>query len=242
MTSLDPARPVALDVRGLRKRFTLHLRDARRLDVLEDFSMAVGAGECVALAGPSGRGKSTILKCLSGNYGIDGGSVTLSQSGGARVDLARADDQTLIGLRRSIISSVTQFLRVVPRVPALDVVAERCLEGLPPMDEAQYDAHLARARGQAAALLERLRVPEALWSLPPATFSGGEQQRVNIARGFVRPTPLLLLDEPTASLDAANREIVTALIREALSSGRTIIGIFHDETVRDAVASRVVAV
>ncbi|MEZ5652111.1 MAG: phosphonate C-P lyase system protein PhnL [Burkholderiaceae bacterium] len=242
MITLDPARPVVLAVRSLHKRFTLHLRDARVLDVLESFSMRVEPGRCAALAGPSGRGKSTILKCLAGNYRIDGGEVCLEQDGRKVVDLARASDQTMIRLRRSVISNVSQFLRVVPRVPALDVVAERCLEGLPPMSDAEHAEHLANARERAAELLERLRVPQALWSLPPATFSGGEQQRVNIARGFVRATPLLLLDEPTASLDNANRDIVIELIVQAKAAGRTVVGIFHDEAVRAAVADDIVTV
>lgn len=242
MNPIDPRRGVVLDVRGLRKRFTLHLRDSRVLNVLDDFSMRVDPGQCVALTGASGRGKSTVLRCLSGNYRIDEGQVLLEQPGGARIDLAGADDQTLLRLRRSVISTVSQFLRVVPRVPALDVVAERCLEGLPPMPDEDYEHLRAEARERAAALLERLRIPGSLWALPPATFSGGEQQRVNIARGFVRQTPLLLLDEPTASLDDENREIVVDMIREARNAGRTLVGIFHDVAVREAVADRTVAV
>ncbi len=97
------------------------------------------------------------------------------------------------------------------------------------------------ARERAAELLERLRLPRRLWDLPPATFSGGEQQRVNIARGFIGGHPLLLLDEPTASLDAGNREVVVALIRDAVAEGRCVVGIFHDDAVRDAVATRVLA-
>ncbi|MEZ5657250.1 MAG: phosphonate C-P lyase system protein PhnL [Burkholderiaceae bacterium] len=237
---LDPARPITLDIRQLRKRFTLHLRDSRVLDVLSQFSMRVEPGRCAALTGASGRGKSTILKCLSGNYRIDGGEILLEQDGTTRLDLAAAGDQTLLRLRRSVISTVSQFLRVVPRVPALDVVAERCLEGLPPMSDDEHERRLANARERAAALLERLRIPSALWALPPATFSGGEQQRVNIARGFVRPTPLLLLDEPTASLDNANRDIVIAMIEEAKAAGCTVVGIFHDEAVRTTVADQLV--
>ena len=137
---------------------------------------------------------------------------------------------------------MSQFLRVVPRVSALDVVAERVLDADPSLvdehDDAAHQAALEQARARAAQLLKRLHVPAALWALPPATFSGGEQQRVNVARGFVEPSQLLLLDEPTASLDAANRRVVVALIREALSRGAAVVGIFHDEEVRDAVATR----
>lgn len=239
-----------IDVQGLSKRFTLHLQGGRRLDVLENVSLQVHAGECVALVGASGRGKSTLLKCLYGNYRCeDGGragarvAVRVDGSASRYLDLARATPQEVLALRRSTISYVSQFLRAVPRVPALDVVAERLLEGLvlgdaADVDDPRYDEHMENARARAAALLERLRVPRALWALAPSTFSGGEQQRVNIARGFVKPTPVLLLDEPTASLDAANREVVVDLIRQARERGAAIVGIFHDEDVRDRVATR----
>ena len=98
------------------------------------------------------------------------------------------------------------------------------------------------ARERAEALLAALRLPRAHWELPPATFSGGEQQRVNIARSFIRNYPVMLLDEPTASLDAENRAIVVQLIRQALDRGAALIGIFHDQDVRDAVATRLFTV
>ena len=169
------------------------------------------------------------------------------------LDLAAADPQTLIQLRRSHIAYVSQFLRALPRVPALDVVAERVLSKprsantdmtdttADPLDDATHEVALKEARQQAAELLSRLNVPRNLWGLPPATFSGGEQQRINIARGLVQPASLLLLDEPTASLDAANRRIVIQLIQEAQARGSAVVGIFHDEEVRDAVAHRCVA-
>ncbi len=135
----------------------------------------------------------------------------------------------MLKLRRDVIGYVSQFLRAIPRVGALDVVAE-------PLQQRGIDRNVARER--AAALLERLNLPRRLWELPPATFSGGEQQRVNIARGLIGGHPILLLDEPTASLDADNRTVVIELIREALAEGRCLIGIFHDEAVRDAVATR----
>ena len=87
-------------------------------------------------------------------------------------------------------------------------------------------------------MLERLNIPQRLWTLAPATFSGGEQQRVNIARSFIAATPVMLLDEPTASLDAKNRDVVIELICEVREAGSALIGIFHDELVRERVASR----
>ncbi|WP_280155913.1 phosphonate C-P lyase system protein PhnL [Piscinibacter sp. XHJ-5] len=239
-----PLGPV-LEVGGLAKRFTLHLRDGLELPVLHDVSLTVSAGECVALVGPSGRGKSTLIKCLYGSYGVDAGRVMLHSADGP-VDIARASPQQMLALRRRDIAYVSQFLRSVPRVPALDVVAERWLDvaqgdALPAdIDDTRHAERLQTARDAVRALFMRLNLPRALWDLPPATFSGGEQQRVNIARGFVQPARLLLLDEPTASLDAANRRVVMQLIDEAKARGAAVVGIFHDEEVRDAVATRCV--
>ncbi|THF59248.1 phosphonate C-P lyase system protein PhnL [Pseudothauera rhizosphaerae] len=230
-------RPV-LRVRRLSKTFTLHLRGGLQLPVLRDVSLDVHAGECVALVGPSGQGKSTLMKCLHGSYGADSGEIVLRRADGSEIDLAAAAPQQVLQLRRREMAYVSQFLRVVPRVPALDVVAERVLDASGA--DGEGEAREA-ARDRARALLSRLNLPGGLWQLPPATFSGGEQQRVNIARGFVQPATLLLLDEPTASLDAANRRVVIELIAEAKARGAAVVGIFHDEEVRDAVATRCVS-
>lgn len=235
-----------LDIQGVTKRFTLHLRDGLQLPVLDGMSLQVDAGECMALVGPSGRGKSTLMKCLVGSYGVDAGRLWLTREGGERIDLAAAAPREILALRRREIAYVSQFLRALPRQGALDVVAERLIEAEPadaqadadPLDDTPYLAALESARAQVRSLFARLNLPEGLWALPPATFSGGEQQRVNIARGFILPARLLLLDEPTASLDAANRRVVIELIREAKARGSAIVGIFHDEEVRDAVADR----
>jgi alpha-D-ribose 1-methylphosphonate 5-triphosphate synthase subunit PhnL len=185
----------------------------------------VAPGECVALTGESGAGKSTVMRILYGNYlAAPGSSVRI---GG--LDLTRAAPREILALRRETLGYVSQFLRVVPRVPTVDVVAEPLLALGCPEEE---------ARARAEALLERLRIPRALWSLSPTTFSGGEQQRVNIARGFAHGYPALLLDEPTASLDATNRETVLSLIEEAKAKGAAIVGIFHDVAARDRVADR----
>jgi alpha-D-ribose 1-methylphosphonate 5-triphosphate synthase subunit PhnL len=241
---MNPESSPRLSVRGLAKHFTLHLRGGARLQVLEDTSLDVAAGECVALVGASGRGKSTLMKCLFGSYGADAGALRFDSSAGP-VDIATASPQRMIELRRRDIAYVSQFLRAVPRVPALDVVAQRLVdaEPLPASDDLDDPGHaqcMEQARDTARALFGRLNLPPALWDLPPATFSGGEQQRVNIARGFVQPARLLLLDEPTASLDAANRRVVVELIHEAKARGAAVVGIFHDEEVRDAVADRCV--
>lgn len=211
-------------VENLAKRFVLHNQGAAELPVLEGVSLDVGAGECVALDGASGAGKSTLLKCLYANYRASAGRVVV-----AGVDVTGASEQELIRLREEKIGYVSQFLRVIPRVPAIDVVTEG-------MEDR------TAARQEAERLLLRLRIPMRLWSVPPATFSGGEQQRINIARTFIRRTPVLLLDEPTAALDADNRVTVVAMINEAREAGAAIVGIFHDHRVRDAVATRIVGV
>ncbi len=231
-----------LHVEFLCKHFTLHLRGGLQLPVLKQVSLSVEPGECVALLGASGQGKSTLMKCLYGSYGADSGSIWLQAQDG-RIDIASATPQQMLKLRQRDIAYVSQFLRAVPRVPALDVVAERWLQARPALvSDLDTEALQEAAHNEARALLKRLNLPESLWELPPATFSGGEQQRVNIARGFIEPARLLLLDEPTASLDAANRRVVIELIHEARAAGAAVVGIFHDEEVRDAVASRCVSI
>ena len=221
-----------LRTENLGKSFTLHLQGGLEIPVLQGVDFAIHAGECVALSGPSGAGKSTLMRALFGNYRADIGRILIRHDG-AMVDIASADPRTVLAVRHDTLGYVSQFLRVVPRVPALDVVAEVLLGRGVPQDE---------ARARAAALLLRLNIAPRLHGLPPATFSGGEQQRVNLARGFIGGHPLLLLDEPTASLDAANRDVVIAMIHEAKAAGSAIIGIFHDAEVRDAVADRLFTV
>ncbi|KQY79040.1 alpha-D-ribose 1-methylphosphonate 5-triphosphate synthase subunit PhnL [Ensifer sp. Root142] len=221
-----------LVVSEVAKSFTMHLRDGVRLPVVANVSFSVKAGECVVLGGPSGVGKSSILKMLYGNYGVDEGQI-LMEHDGKLVNLATAEPRTVLEVRRATLGYVSQFLRVVPRVSALDIVAE-------PLQARGVAMEDARAR--AAELLSKLNLPKELWSLPPATFSGGEQQRVNIARGFITDHKILLLDEPTASLDAKNRAVVVEMIAEKKAKGTALIGIFHDEEVRDAVADRILDV
>lgn len=221
-----------LSVSGVAKSFTMHLRDGIILPVVEGVGFEVNAGECVVLGGPSGAGKSSLLKMVYGNYGVDSGAIRLLHRG-ALVDLATASPRQVLELRRETIGYVSQFLRTVPRVTALDVVAD-------PLVSRGIDRDAAR--GRAELMLARLNLPERLWSLPPATFSGGEQQRVNIARGFITEHPVLLLDEPTASLDAVNRGVVVELIAEKKRAGTALLGIFHDDDVRTAVADRIVDV
>src|SRR3984957_2049418 len=223
---------VMLSTRSLAKSFTLHLRGGVRMPVLSGIDIAVHAGECIVLSGPSGAGKSTLMRSLYGNYRADSGAI-LVRHRGRMVDIAVADPRTILAVRRETLGFVSQFLRVVPRVSALDVVAEVLLA---------RGITAATAAEKARALLQRLHIPSRLHAIPPATFSGGEQQRVNLARGFIAGLPILLLDEPTASLDAENRSVVIAMIREARASGTAIIAICHDADVREAIADRLFTV
>ena len=217
-----------ITIRNLSKSFTLHNQGGAVIPVMAGASLTVAPGECVALVGASGAGKSTLMRMVWGNYLAASGEILV---GG--VNVATAAPRQIIGLRRATLGHVSQFLRVVPRVPTREVVAEPLLAlGTP----------RAEALAQAEAMLQRLNIPERLWSLSPTTFSGGEQQRVNIARGFVHSYPVLLLDEPTASLDAGNREVVLRLVEEAKARGAAILGIFHDEGARARLCDREVDV
>lgn len=215
-------------VTGLSKSFTLHNQGGIRIPVLEGVSLTVKRGECVVLAGASGSGKSTLLRSIHANYLAQAGSIEVRHEDGW-VDLVGAAPHVVLDIRERTLGHVSQFLRVIPRISAIDLVAQ-------PLLSRGYDD--AGAHERAAAMLTRLAIPEPLWALPPATFSGGEQQRVNIAMTFARDYPILLLDEPTASLDSGNRQAVIDLIIEARDKGAAIAGIFHDEFVRTAVGTK----
>jgi alpha-D-ribose 1-methylphosphonate 5-triphosphate synthase subunit PhnL len=217
-----------IEVEGVAKSFTLHNQGGAVIAVLDRAGLRVAPGECVALTGASGCGKSTLMRMIYGNYLAGRGSILV---GG--VEVAGAEPRAILALRRETLGYVSQFLRVVPRVPALEVVAEPCLA---------VGMGRGAAEARARDLLTRLSIPETLWGLSPLTFSGGEQQRVNIARGFAHEYPAMLLDEPTASLDEANRETVLELIGEAKGRGAAIVGIFHDRAVRARLADREVDV
>lgn len=223
---------IAIEIANLEKTFTMHTQGGVQLPVVAGVELAVRPGECVVLAGPSGAGKSSILRMIYGGYRCDQGRI-LVRCGEMVVDVASAEPRHVIALRRHVIGYVSQFLRAVPRVVTIDVVAEPLVVTGVPREE---------ARRRAAELLTRVNVPERLFGLSPATFSGGEQQRVNIARGFLPEVPILLLDEPTASLDAVNRTAVVNLILEKKRRGVAIIAVVHDDDVRAAIADRVLDV
>jgi len=221
-----------IELSNVEKTFTMHLQGGIHLPVVRGVSFHVDAGECVVLSGPSGAGKSSILKMIYGNYRCDSGRIGIRHHGTV-VDLVGAEPRQVLGIRRSTIGYVSQFLRAVPRVPTIDVVAEPLIVNGRTREE---------ARERAGVLLRRLNIPERLWRLPPSTFSGGEQQRVNIAHGFISDHPILLLDEPTASLDATNRAVVVGLIEEKKRKGVAMLAIVHDDEIREEIADRIVDV
>jgi alpha-D-ribose 1-methylphosphonate 5-triphosphate synthase subunit PhnL len=221
-----------IDLTDAAKTFTMHLQGGVELPVVRGVSFHVDPGECVVLSGPSGAGKSSILKMIFGNYRCDTGRINIRHQGTV-IDLATAEPRQVLSVRRATIGYVSQFLRAVPRVPTIDVVAEPLIVNGTSRDE---------ARERAGALLRRLNIPERLWRLPPSTFSGGEQQRVNIAHGFISDLPILLLDEPTASLDAANRAVVVELVGEKKRKGVAMVAIVHDDEIRHLIADRTVDV
>jgi len=221
-----------IELRNAEKTFVMHLQGGIELPVMHGVTFDVNAGECVVLSGPSGAGKSSILKMIFGNYRCDGGTISVRHLG-TFVDIANAEPRQVLSVRRDTIGYVSQFLRAVPRVAAIDVVSEPLLNA---------SVSRAEAHERAGALLKRLNIGERLWQLPPSTFSGGEQQRVNIARGFISDLPILLLDEPTASLDAANRAVVVDLVAEKKRAGVAMVAIVHDDEVRHLIADRLIDV
>jgi alpha-D-ribose 1-methylphosphonate 5-triphosphate synthase subunit PhnL len=231
MTDASHAGPL-VRVEGLTKQFTLHVLHGKRVPAFHDVSFDVPRAGITAVIGPSGSGKSSLLKCMYRTYLPTSGRMLLDTADGT-VDIATADDHTILALRKRAIGYVPQFLRAPPRVPAVEVVVRPLIErGVPHVD----------AFEQAVEMLGRLNLPSDLFDAYPALFSGGEQQRVNIARALVARTDLLLLDEPTSALDHINLERVIALLREACADGTTIVGVFHDYAVVEALADVVVAI
>ena len=219
---------IQIRVEHLSKTFVLHQQHGTQLPVLQDANMTVSSGECVVLHGHSGSGKSTLLRSLYANYLPDSGHIWVNHQG-EWLDMVQAEARQILAVRRHTLGWVSQFLRVIPRISALDVVMQPLLE---------QGVNRNECRERAETLLNQLNVPQRLWQLAPSTFSGGEQQRVNIARGFIVDYPILLLDEPTASLDSRNSAAVVGLIEQAKQRGAAIVGIFHDEGIRQQVADR----
>ena len=217
-----------LRIDNLAKTFLLHNQGAKKLPVFRNISFQVKAGECLVLTGASGTGKSTLLRAIYANYLVQSGTINIRHEN-KWVDLASASPHEVLDIRKKTLGYVSQFLRVIPRISAIDLVCEPLIV---------QGKLIKPAKAQAKKLLNKLSIPESLWDLPPATFSGGEQQRVNIARTLIQDYPILLLDEPTASLDEKNRDAVIELINEARNQGTAVVGIFHDKYVRESVGTK----
>ena len=208
-----------LKVEGLEKNFTLYNRGGVQVRGFSDVSFSLNRGQLLALTGPSGAGKSSILKTIFRTYLADRGSVWFRRGDGTEVDLVSCRETRVLDLRRREIGFVTQFLKILPRVSALDAVAAPLIE---------IGTGEEEARNRARTMLDRLGIRPELFDLSPLTFSGGEQQRVNIARGIIAPKELILLDEPTASLDQKSSEVVLDLLDDLKRQGIAMIAIFHD--------------
>jgi alpha-D-ribose 1-methylphosphonate 5-triphosphate synthase subunit PhnL len=216
-----------LSCAGLSKEFLIHIHGGKRITAFRDLAFTLEPGELLGVSGPSGCGKSSLLKCIYRTYRPSAGSLPYTTAAGAVVDLAAADEHMVLALRRAEIGYVSQFLHVIPRVTALDTLANVMVaRGF------GREQSLARARE----LLERLRLPPALWELYPSTFSGGEKQRLNLIHALISRPRLLLLDEPTASLDADSARRAIELILELKAAGTAMIGVFHDRQALERLA------
>lgn len=222
-----------LQVRNLGKQFTLHSRGGTLVEGFRDVSFTLNNGQLLALSGPSGAGKSSILKTIFRTYLADNGEILFRRGDDSVVDMASCPESRILELRRREIGFVTQFLKILPRISALDGVAHPLIE---------IGVKEEEAREQARIMLTRLGIREELFNLSPLTFSGGEQQRVNIARGIIAPKDLILLDEPTASLDEKSSDIVLSLLESLKEKGIALVAIFHDQRKIDRVADKAIAV
>jgi len=211
-----------LTVENLSKSFLIHILGGKLIEGFCPISFSVPQGSSLGISGPSGAGKSSVLKCIYGTYIPTAGDIWYESNHFGRVNLARAEVTLISRIREREIGYITQFLKVLPRITALDIVAAPLINDGKPV---------AEARQAAAALLTRLGIGTHLFDAYPATFSGGEQQRVNIARAVIRAPRLLILDEPTASLDAATTRSVLTVLEELRAHGTTMIGIFHQKEI-----------
>lgn len=219
-----------LSVENLEKRFVSHILNGKEIVGFNPVSFRVPAGRALGLSGGSGTGKSSVLKCIYRTYSATSGAILYESEALGRVDLTGLHENEVLGLRRGEIGYVTQFLSVLPRVPAVDIVAEPLVNDGVPRD---------KARSEARRLLTRLRIDARLHDAFPCTFSGGEKQRLNLARSVIRTSRLMLLDEPTASLDPESMRVVLDILTEMKARGTTMIAIFHDRSIMDALMDKV---
>jgi alpha-D-ribose 1-methylphosphonate 5-triphosphate synthase subunit PhnL len=217
-----------LEVSDLSKVFNLHILNNKRIEALKKINFSMKEGEIIGLTGKSGSGKSSLMKCIYRTYLASSGEIVYTSRSGS-IDLVKADDHLIIELRKNEITYCSQFLSVIPRVPAVDVVSENLFRV---EKDKQY------ARGQTKEMLERLGLPTELWDAFPSTFSGGEQQRINVARAIIASPRFLLIDEPTASLDVKTKDVVIDLILELKKNGTSVLCISHDEYTLERLVDR----
>ena len=211
-----------LQVKNLSKEFTMHIRGGTRIPSFTGVSVTTKAGSLLALTGPSGIGKSSLLKCIYRTYLPSAGEILYTAKDGTLVNLVSAGDWEIINLRQNEIGFVSQFFHVMPRISALETLIEPLVSRGADREEA-----LEKARE----MLSQVGLGKTLWDMYPSTFSGGEKQRLNILRAIITRPRLLLLDEPTASLDRGYKERIMNMILALKAQGTAMIGVFHD---RDA--------
>lgn len=209
-----------LEVLNLEKRFEMHILNEKQIEALRQVSFEVSEGEVVGLTGKTGSGKSTLMRCIYRTYLASGGQILYHHKDGRIVDLVSSSEHEVLRIRKSDMTYCSQFLQVIPRVPAIDVVAASLVARGASIDD---------ARRTASEAFERLSLPRELWDAYPATFSGGEQQRVNIVRAMISRPRILLVDEPTASLDMKTKDAVIDMLLDLKKTGTSIILITHDE-------------
>lgn len=209
-----------LEVVDLEKRFELHILNEKQIEALRQVSFEVDEGEVVGLTGKTGSGKSTLMRCIHRTYLASGGKILYHHANAEITDLVTATEHQVLRIRKADITYCSQFLQVIPRVPAIEVVATALTS------RGTSDPEARRAAGES---FERLSLPRELWDTYPATFSGGEQQRVNIARAMISRPRLLLVDEPTASLDMKTKDAVIDMLLDLKMNGTSIILITHDQ-------------
>ena len=216
-----------IELKNVNKKFILHNQKGTVLNVLKNINLEIKTGECIALVGKSGIGKSTFLKMLYGNYLPSSGEINIYNNN--KINIVNSLEHQIINLRKYLIGYVSLFLRVLPRVPTIEIVSDTLKQ------QSLFDEHsLIKIKK----LLSELNIQESMWNLSPLTFSGGEQQRVNLAKTLIGNYSILLLDEPTASLDDINKSIVIDMIKSKLKKNVTIIVIVHDNKIRNEICTR----
>jgi len=220
---------VILSITNLTKNFYLH-NPGLEIKSCQNISLTLNQGEFIGIVGASGAGKSTILKCINRSYLPMCGDIFYDSEAFGRINLAAASEREILYLRRYEIGYVSQFLNVMPRTTAKEHVMNALLD-------MGIDAE--RAEKEAKDMFVYFRLPENLWDIYPATFSGGERLRLNLAHSMIKRPRLLMLDEPTASLDNKTKTLVRDMLQKLKAKDTSMIGIFHDIEFMEGVCDKV---